>query len=607
MKSSGEKGTGMEQRYGIQARKPKPLFGRAIHADVKVLGRALLEGSIDAIKGDWYESVKSFGDGVLQGFGLSKDSPEELAWRLVYTSTRQAMVSLVKENQEFLSQRPNMPETLLQEFENVFVNTNLELDSDFLTRAWQLPFLRALQGPFAAWLRAFGTDEKQAAYIAAQLPLCFGYCLWDEWARHREIYEPLEKALMVPVQRPPNLNMQRRKYLTYLTDTYRHLNLKGLPRLVDAVTQAAGLALNDIYVSRKARPGRSKIEISKPGGVTSLESAVHSLVDLERKLKPFSAIPIERLLTSERAVVILGDPGAGKSTLLKHWALELTTDDLAPLPILVPLNQYAEALKREPQPLRSFICSYFATHCQDLEDLRPLFDHAIENGRAMVLLDGLDEGLENRGAMVHRVDEFVRQLIPAHDADTHSHAVVPGNRVAVTSRFVGYDEAPLTDPRWQHYSIIDWDRPSIKTFVRRWTFAIELADSGGRNGPKVRQDADEEYNALIGNIFSTPSIESLAGNPLLLTILALIKRQGFTLPRWRSKLYDIYLETLIRSWSKVRALDKYPIGPEIDYLSAWYVLGPLGLWLRDSPSGRLGYRTRFARILGFALSRTRRL
>ena len=47
----------------------------------------------------------------------------------------------------------------------------------------------------------------------------------------------------------------------------------------------------------------------------------------------------------------------------------------------------------------------------------------------------------------------------------------------------------------------------------------------------------------------------LAANPLLLTILALIKRQGVVLPNRRVELYELYLETLIRSWNKARALE----------------------------------------------------
>ena len=102
---------------------------------------------------------------------------------------------------------------------------------------------------------------------------------------------------------------------------------------------------------------------------------------------PFAArsTQLEPLLAEHPALVVLGDPGAGKSTLLKHQALDLADDPLGHLPILLPLNQYAQALTREPLPLRRFLPRYFATRRQDLDGLEAVFEQAIENGRAVVL------------------------------------------------------------------------------------------------------------------------------------------------------------------------------------------------------------------------------
>jgi hypothetical protein len=61
----------------------------------------------------------------------------------------------------------------------------------------------------------------------------------------------------------------------------------------------------------------------------------------------------------------------------------------------------------------------------------------------------------------------------------------------------------------------------------------------------------------------------------LLTILALIKHQGVSLPNRRVELYEIYLETLIRSWNKARALDRHPVGPALDHNEIINVLAPL--------------------------------
>ncbi len=41
-----------------------------------------------------------------------------------------------------------------------------------------------------------------------------------------------------------------------------------------------------------------------------------------------------------------------------------------------------------------------------------------------------------------------------------------------------------------------------------------------------------------------PGVRELAANPFLLTIMALMKRQGVTLPERRVELYDRYVRTL---------------------------------------------------------------
>ena len=48
-------------------------------------------------------------------------------------------------------------------------------------------------------------------------------------------------------------------------------------------------------------------------------------------------------------------------------------------------------------------------------------------------------------------------------------------------------------------------------------------------------------------------MRSLAANPLLLTILAVMKRQGVTLPERRAEPYQTYVETLLRGWNLVRS------------------------------------------------------
>jgi len=297
------------------------------------------------------------------------------------------------------------------------------------------------------------------------------------------------------------------------------------------------------------------------------------------RVREVQPVPVEEALARHPALVVLGDPGAGKSTLLKVMTLALAHEPQGPLPILLPLNAYAEALEKGEISLHDFLPHYYATRQHRLDDLAPLFDAALEAGQAVVLLDGLDEVQSRRPFLGRLVEDFVAEHVPPARQRRDDEAPLAGNRVVVTSRIVGYREAPLSAARWQIYTLIDWGREEITRFADRWCTAFELATHG--DTPQARAAAETERTDLLAAIFASESIERLASNPLLLTILALIKRQGVTLPHQRVELYELYLKTLINAWNKARALDHRPVGPEMDYLETVQVLAPLALWLRE--------------------------
>lgn len=379
----------------------------------------------------------------------------------------------------------------------------------------------------------------------------------------------------------PDLAQLRADYLAYLREAYQHLDFKGLPQ-VEKIAQQ--LALDAVYVPLRARP-------ETPAGETWWRVAGRAFQAAERagaedaellealagRGQPVEPVLADAALAAAPALVLLGDPGAGKSTLLKVIALALAREPEGPLPILVPLNAYAEALACGDCNLHDFLVAYFATRQHCLRDLGPLFDAALRAGQAVVLLDGLDEVQANRAFLVRLVQDFAAEHVPAPDATGEP---VPGNRLVVTSRIVGYREAPLNGARWQTYTLVDWGREEIARFVARWTLAFEEAVQGP--GEVATAAAAREREDLLASIFGNAGIERLASNPLLLTILALIKRQGVTLPQRRVELYELYLRTLINAWNKARALDQRPVGPELDYLETAQVLAPLGLWLRET-------------------------
>ncbi|WNG36877.1 NACHT domain-containing protein [Archangium violaceum] len=272
---------------------------------------------------------------------------------------------------------------------------------------------------------------------------------------------------------------------------------------------------------------------------------------------------------NEPVMVLLGDPGSGKTTLLHYLALRAIGSEQAErkgrLPLFVPLAAYDEYLRRtdDTATLEQFLAIYCA-RWSNLRDLEPLFHRALEEGRALVLLDGLDEVLELTTR--RRVAQQVGDLLQKWEGR--------GNRFVLTSRFIGYREVRLPS-RVPHYMVLDFGPEEIERFAHRWCEAFEVVAAGGERSEGVLQRARQEAQALLEDVQEKPGVAHLASNPLLLTMLAQLRRQEGRLPARRIELYERYVRMLLEHWAE-------RVQPE----EAPQHLMELALWLqRHRPSG----------------------
>ena len=366
------------------------------------------------------------------------------------------------------------------------------------------------------------------------------------------------------------------RYLQLLWNKHSILDIKGIG-MADRVS--LNLPLLAMYVPLKAR-------IELPEGETwsrSLKLAGRSVSEEERFVmgeRLSVPLPLLDLLTEHDGLVILGDPGAGKTTFLKRLALGLALDPpplpaLAQrLPILIPLAAYANELAQQDCSLQDFLGEYYRR--QGIEDLpvADLLRSALRSGRALLLFDGLDEVPETgqRARIVNRVETFF------------AHHRQSGNKFVLTSRIVGYRAAPLHAPGVQTCTLVDFDTEEQTTFVEKWSVVLEEAIRG--KNPEAAKAAAAEKAELLDALHHNPGVQQLAANPLLLTILALIKRQGVVLPERRVQLYEHYIKTLLSTWNVARGLDRQSSSRQLDYVETLKILAPLALWMQESSPGK---------------------
>jgi HEAT repeat protein len=131
-------------------------------------------------------------------------------------------------------------------------------------------------------------------------------------------------------------------------------------------------------------------------------------------------------------------------------------------------------------------------------------------------------------------------------------AKYPKVSVLVTSRIVGYSRKTLADAGFTHITLQDLGTEQISDFLTGW-YALALHDRPA--------DAAIRKDRLLAAIAESRPIGEMAGNPLLLTILAIIGRHQ-ELPRERWKVYDYAATVLVERWDVNRHLrdEHLPIG-----------------------------------------------
>ncbi|BAY90734.1 MULTISPECIES: HEAT repeat domain-containing protein [unclassified Tolypothrix] len=269
-------------------------------------------------------------------------------------------------------------------------------------------------------------------------------------------------------------------------------------------------------------------------------------------------------------IVILGYPGSGKSTLLQYLALnwaESSQDNLMlfPIPLLIELRNYMRL--RENGECENFLD--FFTQCRNttaqLNQVK--LQEQLKAGNALVMFDGLDEvfDLRLRDEIINDIHSFINDY--------------PYVQVIVTSRIIGYEPQRFSNTNFHHFILQDLEPEQIQDFIYRWH---ELTFSDVADKARKRERLQEAINTV-------KSIAELAGNPLLLTMMAILNRNQ-ELPRDRNELYNQASKVLLHQWDVERALvegnrlDK----KTIDYKDKQAILRQVAYYMQNSHPGLAG-------------------
>lgn len=263
---------------------------------------------------------------------------------------------------------------------------------------------------------------------------------------------------------------------------------------------------------------------------------------------------IEHVLPRTSKILLRGEAGSGKTTLLQWLAVRCASRQLRNVdgwgdvePFLVRLRRFSHA----PLPAPERFLDEVGRHIAD--EMPPGWVHRqLRQGKAVVLVDGLDEVPDERR---HEVHEWLRELVGAFP---RARFVVTTRPAAVTAGWLSAEG--FTEVRLQPMTPRD-----VRTFVTRWHQALP------------GEPRDDERDALITAIGARSALRRLAENPLLCALLCALHHQGNgRLPENRMELYDVALRMLLDSRDIERKID---VPVRLSLTEKLVLLRSLAYWL----------------------------
>lgn len=238
---------------------------------------------------------------------------------------------------------------------------------------------------------------------------------------------------------------------------------------------------------------------------------------------------------NHQKLIVLGKPGAGKTTFLKYLAMKCIeegnneqtqkTNYLRQfVPLFISLKDFTRDFAEASSivDLLSYIVDRFELNCTEIELI-------LRQGRALVLLDGLDEIREReRSQIIRQVERFLERWGPYN------------NKFVITCRTnaVKYSFEQFTE-----VEVADFGDKQIQEFVKDWFNNIDEC-----------YKAKIFFEILHNSQYKT--IRELARNPLLLTLLCIVFNNSLYFPTKHSHLYYKAIEILLETWDATRDIER---------------------------------------------------